>query len=439
MRAVDVIRRKRDGDTLDGDAIRAFVTGATDGTWPDYQVSALLMAIVLRGMSLDEASTLTDAMVRSGRRVDLAEFGGVPVDKHSTGGVGDKLSLVLAPLAAACGATVPMMSGRGLGHTGGTLDKLESIPGFRTRLSLDETRAVLKKTGCALIGQTDEIAPADRKLYALRDVTGTVESIPLICASILSKKIAEGIGALVMDVKVGRGAFMKTREDARQLATWLVGIAERNGVRTEAILTTMDAPLGRAVGNANEVLEAIDTLKGHGPSDVETLSVRLTVRMLVLAGLAGNDAAAEARVRTALTSGAGLEKFRDIIAAQGGDPRVIDDAARLPQPSSVDMWTATGDGFVIEMDAEMVGRAAVALGAGRDRVDAPVDGAAGIDVLAPVGSRVTRGDPVFRLSCSDAARMAGARMLLDRAVTYGDAVPPARPLVLEEIDRRKVS
>jgi pyrimidine-nucleoside phosphorylase len=439
MRAVDVIRRKRDGDVLDGDAIRAFVTGATDGTWPDYQVSALLMAIVLRGMSLDEASALTDAMVRSGRRVDLSEFGGVPVDKHSTGGVGDKLSLVLAPLAAACGAIVPMMSGRGLGHTGGTLDKLESIPGFRTRLSLEETRAVLKKTGCALIGQTDEIAPADRKLYALRDVTGTVESIPLICASILSKKIAEGIGALVMDVKVGRGAFMKTREDARQLATWLVGIAERNGVRTEALLTTMDAPIGRAVGNANEVVEAIDTLKGNGPKDVEALSVRLTVRMLVLAGLANDDGAAEAMVRTALTSGAGLEKFRDIIAAQGGDPRVIDDPARLPQPTSVDTWTAASDGFVSGMDAEAVGRAAVALGAGRDRVDAPVDGAAGIDVLAPVGTRVKRGDPVFRLACSDAARMAGARTLLDGAVTYGDEAPPAAPLVLDEIDRRKVS
>ena len=439
MRAVDVIRRKRDGDTLDGDAIRAFVTGATDGTWPEYQVSALLMAIVLRGMSLDEASTLTDAMVRSGRRVDLSEFGGVPVDKHSTGGVGDKLSLVLAPLAAVCGATVPMMSGRGLGHTGGTLDKLESIPGFRTRLSLEETRSVLKKTGCALIGQTDEIAPADRKLYALRDVTATVESIPLICASILSKKIAEGIGALVMDVKVGRGAFMKTREEARQLATWLVGIAERNGVRTEALLTSMDAPIGRAVGNANEVVEAIDTLKGRGPKDVEALSVRLAARMLTLAGLASDDAAAEARVRTALTSGAGLEKFRDIIAAQGGDPRVIDDATRLPQPSAVDTWTATADGFVSEIDAEAVGRAAVALGAGRDRVDASVDGAAGIDVLAPVGTQVKRGDPVFRLACSDPARVRGARTLLDSAVTYGDHAPPAALLVLDEIDRRKVS
>ena len=439
MRAVDVIRRKRDGDALDGDAIRAFVAGATDGSWPDYQVSALLMAIVLRGMSMDEAASLTDAMVRSGRRVDLAEFGGVPVDKHSTGGVGDKLSLVLAPLAAACGATVPMMSGRGLGHTGGTLDKLESIPGFRTRLSLEETRAVLKKTGCALIGQTDEIAPADRKLYALRDVTSTVESIPLICASILSKKIAEGIGALVMDVKVGRGAFMKTVDDARQLATWLVGIAERNGVRTEALLTTMDAPLGRAVGNANEVVESIETLKGRGPADIEALSVRLASRMLVLAGLAPDDAAAERKVRAALTSGAGLEKFRDIIAAQGGDPRVIDDASRLPQPSHVETWAATEDGVVTGIDAELVGRAAVVLGAGRDRADAPVDGAAGIDLLAPVGTRVRVGEPVFRLGCSDAGRVAGARALLDRAVSYGERAPAPPALVLDEIDRRKVS
>src|SRR5687768_13321236 len=300
MRAVDVIRQKRDGAALSSDAIEAFVVGATDGTWPDYQLSALLMANVLRGMSVEEAATLTAAMVRSGQRVDLTEFGVTAVDKHSTGGVGDKLSIVLAPLAAACGALVPMMSGRGLGHTGGTLDKLESIPGFRTRLTLDETRAALRATGCALIGQTAEIAPADRRLYALRDVTGTVESIPLICASILSKKVAEGIGALVLDVKVGRGAFMKTLADARELATWLCDIAERNGVRTEAMLTAMDAPLGRAVGNANEVVEAIETLKGHGPRDVEELSLRLAARMLVLCDRAGSDADATRQVRAAL-------------------------------------------------------------------------------------------------------------------------------------------
>jgi pyrimidine-nucleoside phosphorylase len=431
MRAVDLIRLKRDGAALDADAIRAFVTGATDGTWPDYQVSAMLMAIVIRGMTLDEASVLTDAMVRSGVRVDLAEFAGVPVDKHSTGGVGDKLSLVLAPLAAACGAVVPMMSGRGLGHTGGTLDKLEAIPGFRTRLPLDEMRRVLRKTGCALIGQTDEIAPADRKLYALRDVTGTVESIPLICASILSKKIAEGIGALVMDVKVGRGAFMKTADDARQLASWLTGIAERNGVRTEAVMTAMDAPLGRAVGNANEVIESIETLKGRGPADVESLSRTLAARMLVLARIARTREDADKQVARALSSGAGLEKLRAIIEAQGGDPRVIDDYSRLPKAPSTAAQRAAGPGIVTAIDAERVGRAAVALGAGRDRVDGVVNPAVGIDVIAPVGTPVTGGDPVLSLAYDDEAKLAAAHEILKGAVEIGSAAPPASPLILE--------
>jgi pyrimidine-nucleoside phosphorylase len=356
MRAVDVIRAKRDGQRLDDEAIREFVRGATDQSWPDYQISALLMAIVCRGMSIDEASVLTDAMVKSGQRLDWSEFGAMPVDKHSTGGVGDKTSLILAPLAAACGALVPMMSGRGLGHTGGTLDKLEAIPGFRTRLSLDEMRRAMRATGCVLIGQTDEIAPADRRLYSLRDVTGTVESIPLICGSILSKKIAEGIGALVMDVKVGRGAFMKTEADARQLASWLAGIAERNGVRTEALLTAMESPLGCAVGNANEVIESVETLKGRGPKDLEDLSVLLAARMLVLAGIAPDEPEAARRVRAAITSGAGVEKFRQIIDAQGGDPHVIDDYALLPAASRREIWRAPQAGVVAAMDAELVGR-----------------------------------------------------------------------------------
>jgi len=436
MRAVDLIRHKRDGGALDADDIRAFVAGVTDQSWPDYQIAALLMAIVLRGMTLDEAAVLTDAMVHSGRKVDLSEFEGTPVDKHSTGGVGDKLSLVLAPLAAACGAIVPMMSGRGLGHTGGTLDKLEAIPGFRTRLTLDEMRAVLRRTGCALIGQTEEIAPADRRLYALRDVTGTVESIPLICASILSKKIAEGIGALVLDVKVGRGAFMKTADDARRLARWLAGIAERNGVRTEALLTPMDVPLGRAVGNANEVVESIETLKGRGPSDIERLSITFAARMLVLSGTAAGEPDAERQVRGALSSGAGLEKFRDIIAAQGGDPRVVDDYARLPQPSAVETWAAPRDGVVADLEAELVGRAAVALGAGRDRADQAVDPAAGIDILAPVGTSVRQGDPIARLACRDGARLAAARELLARAVTIGDQATASPVDVLETVDGR---
>ena len=433
MRAVDLIRQKRDGHALSADAIRAFIAGVTDGSWADYQTSALLMAIVLRGMTIDEATVLTDAMVRSGEKLDLSEFGGTPVDKHSTGGVGDKTSLVLAPLAAACGAIVPMMSGRGLGHTGGTLDKLEAIPGFRTRLTIEEMRGALRKTGCALIGQTDAIAPADRKLYALRDVTGTVESIPLICGSILSKKIAEGIGALVLDVKVGRGAFMKTEDDARQLATWLAGIAERNGVRTEAMLTSMDMPLGRAVGNANEVIESIETLKGRGPRDITDLSVRLAARMLVLSGGAPGDAEADARVRQALASGAGLEKFRDIIAIQGGDPKVVDDYGRLPSAAHREGWRAPRNGIVARLDAELIGRAAVALGAGRDRADAAVDPAAGIDIVAPAGTRVRAGEPVVVLACSDAARARAARALVDEAVVIGDDAPAERPLVIDTI------
>jgi pyrimidine-nucleoside phosphorylase len=433
MRAVDLIRSKRDGAALGDAQVRAFIDGVTDGTWPDYQVAAMLMAIVLRGMTIDEAAILTDAMVRSGERLDWSGLGGTPVDKHSTGGVGDKTSLILAPLAAACGAIVPMMSGRGLGHTGGTLDKLESIPGFRTRLAADEMRRVIERTGCVLIGQTDEVAPADRRLYALRDVTGTVESIPLICASILSKKIAEGIGGLVLDVKVGSGAFMKTRESAHELATWLCAIARRNGVRTEALLTSMDTPLGRAVGNANEVIESIETLKGRGPKDLETLSVRLAARMLVLAGLARETGDAEARVRDAIATGAGLERFRTVIEAQGGDPRVVDDYGLLPAARARTPWPAPRAGVVTRLDAERVGRAAVALGAGRDRADAAVDPSVGIDITAPVGTTVAAGDPVLMLACDDAGRLAAARAVLADALTIGNAAAPAVPLILDVI------
>lgn len=435
MSAVDVIRRKRDGGTLSPHEIRQFVTGATDGSWADYQVSALLMAILLNGMSLDEAAALTDAMVSSGVRVSLPApaNGTVPVDKHSTGGVGDKTSLILAPLAAACGVIVPMMSGRGLGHTGGTLDKLEAIPGFRTRLTLDEMQRALERRGCALIGQTDEIAPADKKLYALRDVTGTVESRPLICASILSKKIAEGIGALVMDVKVGRGAFMKTAAEARELATWLVGIAERNGVRTEALLTAMDHPLGREVGNANEVIESIETLKGRGPKALEDLSVQLASRMLVLAGLTDDLADAERRVRTALASGAGVEKFAAIIEEQGGDPRVIDDYALLPKAGTRRLIAAARDGVVTSLHAELIGRAGVALGAGRERVDSVIDPGVGISVLVAPGERVTRGEPVLAVTCNDSGRFERAQPLLEEAITVGDAAAPDSPLVLDVI------
>jgi len=418
---------------LDRAAIEFFVAGATDGTLPDYQISALLMAILLRGMTAEETAVLTDAMVRSGIRVTYEGIRGVPVDKHSTGGVGDKTSLILAPLAAAAGAPVPMMSGRGLGHTGGTLDKLESIPGFRTGLTLDELRAAVSSIGCALIGQTSEIAPADRKLYALRDVTGTVESIPLICASIMSKKIAEGIGGLVLDVKTGAGAFMKSLDDSRNLARSLVAIGIASGVRTEALITRMDAPLGRAVGNASEVIESIETLKGKGPADLEDLSVQLAARMLVLSGVSADRPSAERRIRDVLRSGAGVEKFREVIANQGGDPRVVDDYARMPSVTESQTVTAARDGFVSVLQAENIGRAAVALGAGRAKLEDLVDPAVGIDVERPVGSPVRKGDVILVVRHRAGRGLAEAMPLLTAAVNVGDAAPVVPAVVVEEI------
>jgi pyrimidine-nucleoside phosphorylase len=433
MRAVDLIRQKRDGGVLDRAAIDAFVAGVTAGTLPDYQTAALLMAILLRGMTPEETAALTDAMVRSGVRVTYPGLPGTPVDKHSTGGVGDKASLVLAPLAAACGAYVPMMSGRGLGHTGGTLDKLEAIPGFRTGLSLDELKTAVATVGCALIGQTSEIAPADRKLYALRDVTSTVESIPLICASIMSKKIAEGIGGLVLDVKTGTGAFMKTPEASRALAESLVAIGRSAGVRTEALITRMDAPLGREVGNANEVVESIDTLKGRGPADLEELSVLLAARMLVVAGVTHDDADAESRVRGAISSGAGVEKFTQIVEHQGGDPRIVDDYSRLPSAPDRAAVTAPRSGFVAVLEAEGIGRAAVALGAGRGQLDDVIDHGVGITVAAHVGSEVRAGDPVLVIRHRGGRGLEPARALLEASVRIADAAPARQPLVVEEI------
>ena len=439
MRAIDIICRKRDGHTLTHEAIDAFVQGVTDGSWPDYQVTAFLMAVFLRGMTLDEATALTQSMVESGVRLDCSDLlgpgnGATPVDKHSTGGVGDKTSLILAPLAAACGALVPMMSGRGLGHTGGTLDKLAAIPGFRTDLSVPKMRKALAETGCVLIRQTAEVAPADRRMYALRDATGTVESIPLIASSILSKKVTEGIGALVLDVKVGSGGFMEDLAHARELATWLVGISERSGLRTEALLTRMDRPLGRRVGNASEVLEAIQTLRGEGPADLESLSVTLAARMLVLGGVAPS-AAADGLVWEALRSGRGLEKFAQIIAAQGGDPRVIDDPSLLALADREALVRATRTGVVTMINAGCVGRAAVVLGAGRDHVDAIVDPGVGIDLLAGEGTPVVEGDPILRVYYRETARLDGALQRLQDAIAIGDVPPPVRPLVIDSIDR----
>ncbi|HUF25065.1 MAG TPA: thymidine phosphorylase [Vicinamibacterales bacterium] len=433
MTAVDIIRKKRDSHSLDDEEIRSFVAGVTDGSWSDYQATALLMAIYLRGMDGRETATLTDAMVDSGLRLDLAEFGGVPVDKHSTGGVGDKTSIVIAPAAAACGAIVPMMSGRGLGHTGGTLDKLESIPGFRTQLSIPEMKGVLRRTGCALIGQTAEIAPADRTLYALRDVTGTVESLPLICSSIMSKKIAEGVGGLVLDVKTGRGAFLGDRDRARALAAAMVETGTRAGVKTEALLTAMDAPLGRAVGNALEIAECIDVLKGGGPPDLVDLCELLAARMLVLAGVDEGEASARARVHGALQDGSALERFRTIIEAQGGNPRVLDDGSLLPAARARHVVKAPRAGFVTAIHADLVGRAAVLLGAGRARLDSVVDPAVGIVLVRRPGDEVKAGDAILEVHYNDGARLAPADALAREAIEIDDAPPPGAPLVLERL------
>jgi pyrimidine-nucleoside phosphorylase len=433
MRAVDLLRKKRDGLSLTPDEIAAFVAGATSGDWPAYQVSAMLMAIVIRGMDSTETAELTRAMIASGEKLDWSDLPGAPVDKHSTGGVGDKTSLILAPLAAACGVLVPMMSGRGLGHSGGTLDKLEAIPGFRVGLTLAEMRLVLGKVGCVMISPTDRIAPADRALYHLRDVTATVESIPLISASIMSKKIAEGIKGLIMDVKSGTGAFMKTREQARALARSLISIGQAHGVKTEALLTAMDAPLGKLVGNALEVKESIEVLKGGGPVDVRDLSVELAARMVQLGNAARNVDEARARVREALSSGRGLEKFRQLVEAQGGDPRIVDEPDRLPAAPHREIIRAARSGYVHGWEAERVGQATVQLGAGRNRVEDVVDPAVGATVLVRPGDAVRQGDGLLELHYRDPQTLKEAIGLLEGACPIGDAPPPPAELILEEL------
>ena len=430
MRAVDIIRKKRDGGALDRAEIDNFVAGATDGSWPDYQISALLMAIVLRGMGDEETAWLTEAMARSGARFDLQALPGLKVDKHSTGGVGDKTSLVLAPLAAACGVVVPMMSGRGLGHTGGTLDKLESIPGFRVDCSAREIVDALAEVGCVIVGQTRDIAPADRRLYRLRDVTATVESIPLITASIMSKKLAEGIDGLVLDVKVGCGAFMKTVGDAEQLAQSMVRAGQLAGVRTEALLTRMDAPLGRAVGNAIEVVEAIETLRGQGPRDLTELSVILAARMVLMAERAETIGEAERRVRDAMASGAASDRFRRMVARQGGDPGVVDEPSRLALASGRELARAPRAGYVTGLDAMLIGRAAAALGAGRATAEDRVDHGVGIRVLASLGALVRAGEPVLELIHRDGKGLGDAAALAVQAIELGGAPPVPQPLVV---------
>jgi pyrimidine-nucleoside phosphorylase len=436
FRAIDVIRKKRDGVELSRGEIEGLVNGYTNGEIPDYQVSAWLMAVVLRGMTRPETAALTDAMLHSGEVLDLSSLPAKKVDKHSTGGVGDKTSLVLAPLVAAAGVAVPMISGRGLGHTGGTLDKLESIPGFNVNLSVATFRRMLETCGCSMIGQTAEIAPADRKLYALRDVTGTVESPYLICASIMSKKLAEGIDALVLDVKTGSGAFMKNEKDAVFLAELMVETGERMGKKVVALITDMDQPLGKMIGNALEVVECVDVLRGGGPEDLRELCLELAGRMLQLGGAAKTVAEGKQQSAKLISSGAALERFRQMIELQGGDARVIDDSKRLPQAQHTMTVTSASAGYITAMQCEQIGTACVILGGGRERKEDSVDPAVGIVLHKKVGDQVGAGEALATIYYNVEARAQRARQMIEQSCEIGTAPAEKRPLVHRVIASR---
>jgi pyrimidine-nucleoside phosphorylase len=428
-----VIARKRDGGELGPGEIEAFVKGATDGSWADYQLSALLMAIFLKGMTPGETALLTEAMMKSGIVADLSAIRKPKADKHSTGGVGDKVSLHLAPMVAACGVVVPMVSGRGLGHTGGTVDKLESIPGFRVGLSIAEYAAQLGKIGLALISQTAEIAPADRKLYALRDVTATVECIPLICASILSKKLAEGIDFLVLDVKFGRGAFMKDKPRARELAVAITNVAKAMGKPARAILTAMDEPLGRSVGNALEVAESVECLRGRGPRDLMEVTYALGVEMLLLAGTAPDAATARIQLERSVSAGTALTKFREMLAAQGGDATIVDEPSRLPQARLSKPLTNPRAGIVSQVDALGVAFAALRLGGGRAKAEDKIDHAVGVSGLVKVGEPVGVGAALCNIHANNEGAAAEAAEILRKAIVIGDAPCAPAQLVAETI------
>jgi len=428
-----IIEKKRDGHALADDEIRDFIAKYAVDDIPDYQMAALAMAIYFQGMSFGEVTVLTDAMMRSGDLIDTSTLSRPTADKHSTGGIGDKVSLILAPLAACCGIAVPMLSGRGLGITGGTLDKLESIPGYRTNLSPKEFIATLEKCGCAITGQTAELAPADKKLYGLRDVTGTVPSIPLISASIMSKKLAEGSKNLVLDVKWGRGAFMKTLDNARELARTMVAIGDKMGRGMTAVLTDMNQPLGCTAGNSLEILETVDALKGEGPDDMMQVTMALTAEMLVLAGRADSQTEAMTLLKKALDSGAAFEKFKEMVALQGGDVGVLNDISKLPQAEIVEPLLADMDGFVTEVDADKIGRAVLILGGGRMQFTDDIDHAVGISQLCKIGDSVNVGDRLLVVHANDSAKLAEAKQMARSAVVIArDVVAPPK-LIVETI------
>ncbi|HXY52420.1 MAG TPA: thymidine phosphorylase [Terriglobales bacterium] len=437
-RVVDLIRKKRDGGALSSAEIAFLVNAYTRGDVPDYQVAAWLMAVVLRGMTREETAALTHAMLYSGEVLDLSSVPGPKVDKHSTGGVGDKTSLVLAPLIAAGGVYVPMISGRGLGHTGGTLDKLESIPGFRVNLAVPEFRRVLAGCGCSMIGQTEQIAPADRKLYALRDVTGTVESPFLICASIMSKKLAEGTDALVLDVKTGSGAFMKREEDAIFLAELMVETGERMGKQMVALITNMDEPLGHMVGNALEVEESIQVLQGGGPPDLRELCLELAAWMLQRGGAAKTVPEGRKLAEALLASGKAFAKFVQLVEQQGGDVSTIHDPRRLPHAKQRVVVASPRAGFVRAIQCEQVGTACVILGGGREKKEDSIDPAVGMVVHKKVGDQISAGEPLVTIHCHSEAQAGRAKKLLEESYDIADA-PPARkkPLVHRVIHKEE--
>jgi pyrimidine-nucleoside phosphorylase len=435
IRAIDVITKKRDGHELSAAEIESFIAAYTNGAIPDYQASAWLMAVVLRGMTRAETAALTNAMLHSGEVLDLSELPSAKVDKHSTGGVGDKTSLVLAPLVAAGGLVVPMISGRGLGHTGGTLDKLESIPGFKVNLSIAEFHRILGACGCAMIGQTAEIAPADRKLYALRDVTATVESSYLICASIMSKKLAEGIDALVLDVKTGSGAFMKQEADAVFLAELMVETGERVGKKMVALITDMNQPLGTHVGNSLEVIEVLDVLRGGGPEDLRQLCLELAGWMFYLGGIERTVEFGKEKAEKLIRSGSALQRFQKMVEQQGGDERAIDDPSMLPRSKHTRQISSPKNGFISEIDCQAVGIASVILGGGRAKKEDSVDPSVGIVLHRKLGDPVSAGEPLCTIHYNSETQANEAALLLQKSFRIAEAAPTDKKPLIHRVIR----
>lgn len=434
MRAYDIIKKKRNGHVLARGELASFLNGYLKGEIPDYQVSAFLMAVFFKGMTAEETMALTGIMLSSGTAVDLSDIPGPKVDKHSTGGIGDKVSLILAPLAASAGVKVPMMSGRGLGHTGGTLDKLESIPGFKTGLSIKEFKKVLSEVGCAMISASEEIAPLDRKLYSLRDATATVESIPLITSSIMSKKLSEGINGLVLDVKLGSGAFIKDLDSARELAVSMVQMGNSFGVKTIAAITDMDQPLGMAIGNSLEVIESIDALKGKGPEDLMEVTFYLGALMLKVANIEADIKAGEKRLRQLIDNGSAIRKFKEMVEMQGGDPGVLDRANLLPASCfNADVFSRK-KGYIQAINAEAVGTAAMILGAGREKMDSSIDPAAGIILKKKKGDFVEKGEALCSFHSRNEHITKKAEELYINALTIGEEPPEKREMIIEVIE-----